>query len=869
MDVRCEKCQTEYELDEARLKPGGVTVKCTNCGHMFKIRKRTITNAGVPAVAPPQPQRRADSILGDLNDLDGPTTRDPKRSKPPTGPERQWLIRLENGEQKSCRELATLQQWIVGGLVTRESLISRSGKTWKRLGDIAELAQYFTVGDEARTIRSDRSARSQGRPTMPTNPQPPATRGTQLGLAGGPQAQGGTILPDDDEEEVRTTGNFSQRPVAPAPVAPPSARTPAMGSNTTAAATAKTELIPAGVAQVAAAIEAAPVRRPPTQPPPPPAKKLPAPPPPIETSGPAPSAIPPIPTGNRATAAWASDEVKAAAATGPVFGGKIGPVADEPAFAGRVRIQPTGEGGFETGKVRALDDDDDLLPPRRSSRAGTIVTVMALLVLGAAAGVVYVVAFRHKTPATTPTGSGSDGSGSAIAATPPDAAVVLPDVAVAPPPSPFDAAKTELYADVEARLKTAAAGLATATDPDSLAWRAHLLAQVAQDEDDRAGLIADRAAANTLRTDAKTVTLDAAQAAQRAFKGAPENAGANIAMGEVLRLQGKHASDSKRYFDAAQAQIAAKGDKDWPRELALATALEIARDAKPADAQAAFAAIDAGAGAMEATGDVRARFHVALALLGQGKAAEAKPLVDQILAAQPEHVGAKALAAKLATMVSTTDQMPPEDHHATVTPVPGPPPVPVPVPVPVPSGGDSYDALVTRANTAAETNCTKAMDLYNKALEEKPNGVEALSGMGYCHIDAKQFSSAFSKFRAALAVSPKFEPALYGIAEAYQQQGRREQAIEQFKAYLEVYPDSTKAKRQLQILGADATPPQGSGGSGSAPTPPTPTPTPPTPTPPTPEQPQKAPPGPTTDPATVPTPAPAPSSGPTTEPSGN
>ena len=49
MDVRCEKCQTEYELDEARLKPGGVTVKCTNCGHMFKIRKRAITNVGLAA----------------------------------------------------------------------------------------------------------------------------------------------------------------------------------------------------------------------------------------------------------------------------------------------------------------------------------------------------------------------------------------------------------------------------------------------------------------------------------------------------------------------------------------------------------------------------------------------------------------------------------------------------------------------------------------------------------------------------------------------------------------------------------------------------------------------------------------------------
>src|SRR6185295_655585 len=141
--------------DEARLKPGGVTVKCTNCGHMFKIRKRAITNVGAAPPGPPGPPRprtgsgpsgpaapaglpRADSILA--NGDEGPTT-----------VERQWLIRLENGDQKSCRELATLQQWIVAGVVTRESLISRTGKTWKRLGDISELAQYFDVADEART----------------------------------------------------------------------------------------------------------------------------------------------------------------------------------------------------------------------------------------------------------------------------------------------------------------------------------------------------------------------------------------------------------------------------------------------------------------------------------------------------------------------------------------------------------------------------------------------------------------------------------------------------------------------------------------------------------------------------------------------
>src|SRR6187549_3024124 len=112
MDVRCEKCQTEYELDEARLKPGGVTVKCTNCGHMFKIRKRSITNVGAPPPDPPRgrpssapparPQtparpaptvvahdeapthKRADSVIGD------PLPRG-------EADDRHWLIRLENG----------------------------------------------------------------------------------------------------------------------------------------------------------------------------------------------------------------------------------------------------------------------------------------------------------------------------------------------------------------------------------------------------------------------------------------------------------------------------------------------------------------------------------------------------------------------------------------------------------------------------------------------------------------------------------------------------------------------------------------------------------------------------------------------------
>ena len=37
MDVTCERCGTEYEFDETLLSGRGTSVKCTNCGHVFKV----------------------------------------------------------------------------------------------------------------------------------------------------------------------------------------------------------------------------------------------------------------------------------------------------------------------------------------------------------------------------------------------------------------------------------------------------------------------------------------------------------------------------------------------------------------------------------------------------------------------------------------------------------------------------------------------------------------------------------------------------------------------------------------------------------------------------------------------------------------
>src|SRR5262249_32633033 len=111
MDVRCERCGTEYEFDEAKVGEAGVTVKCANCGNLFKVVRHRDASAGVMSA-------------GD--------------------PERMWMLRSpRHGEVRQFRELTTLQQWIVERRVTRDDQISRTGETWKTLGDIAELASFF------------------------------------------------------------------------------------------------------------------------------------------------------------------------------------------------------------------------------------------------------------------------------------------------------------------------------------------------------------------------------------------------------------------------------------------------------------------------------------------------------------------------------------------------------------------------------------------------------------------------------------------------------------------------------------------------------------------------------------------------------
>jgi tetratricopeptide (TPR) repeat protein len=281
-----------------------------------------------------------------------------------------------------------------------------------------------------------------------------------------------------------------------------------------------------------------------------------------------------------------------------------------------------------------------------------------------------------------------------------------------------------------------------------------------------------------------------------------DDAQAHVAMADVLRLQGKPSKDVQK--ELARALTLAKGD----REAMLVGALLAIRDKKPEDARELLDKLDSGEGALEQSGDVRPRFRKAMLAFAAGDSPAAQKAAEDVIGVQSEHAAAQALLRRLRDAVAISDPMPPEDPDdepenksgtgtgtGTGTGSSGKKPDHDDEPK-----GD-YDSLLKKADALAEVDCGQAMPYYTKALEQKPNGVAALTGRGYCYIDSKQFSSAHSSFRAALAVSRRYEPALWGVAEAYQQQGLKEKAIEAYMSYLVAYPGTAKAIKQIERLG--------------------------------------------------------------------
>ncbi|MEI9953017.1 MAG: zinc-ribbon domain-containing protein [Pseudomonadota bacterium] len=218
MDVRCNRCDTEYEFDDALISERGTTVKCTNCGFQFKIYPGK--GAGL-------------------------------------APER-WIVRTSSGRELVYTSLRDLQRGIAEKKVLASDLLSRGKQTPRPLGSIAELEPFFQVThmsqprkpgsgervqrtlhgvappEPVRVYPSDRPRAAAPReptpaprPSATANPAPPPALAAEAGLETPEQAPATT---------TSAAAALQSSEAAPAPAA--SAAIPAMASEKSEASSA-------------------------------------------------------------------------------------------------------------------------------------------------------------------------------------------------------------------------------------------------------------------------------------------------------------------------------------------------------------------------------------------------------------------------------------------------------------------------------------------------------------------------------------------------------------------------------------------------------------------------------------------------------
>jgi predicted Zn finger-like uncharacterized protein len=182
MDVRCDRCQTEYELDDESVAGAGASVQCTTCGHTFVVSRN---GSIVVGTTPPSGLGSAEpSVMGSRSSqpsqpsMNTQSTPGGAQGTTPTVPE--WVLATEEGQTHRLRDLTTLQKWVVERRVSRGDRVSQRGGAWRTLGEVEELRPFFDVVDQAdRQTGAARAAEpARGveparavRPTLPATPR--------------------------------------------------------------------------------------------------------------------------------------------------------------------------------------------------------------------------------------------------------------------------------------------------------------------------------------------------------------------------------------------------------------------------------------------------------------------------------------------------------------------------------------------------------------------------------------------------------------------------------------------------------------------------------------------------------------------------
>ncbi len=740
MDVRCEQCGTIYEFEDDRVSASGITVKCTSCGFIFKVfSKQPEPHEGPETEAPPKAPAAVKSPAGD----------GPKHDS-----EKRWLIRKPSGEIFRFRELTTLQQWIVEQKVSREDEISRTGKIWERLGAIKELDPFFDVVDKARAAERAHPAEAP-----PVKTPSPAEVSAAMSTARAAAQEAGARDPLDSREPL----------AKPAPEPPVARDTPVPGAGAPEPASEPARQEPGGVPE-------APVE---------------------EASEPYTMGLD-MPESRQEPALAPEDLQGAGSTTGRHAAWERGPR--------RERDDPTD-----------LVDLDDQQVLRKSRRGRRLVLVAMLGILAGLGGFALWAKWDHLQRLISGEKDPTQGvyyKGRTLFRLDHEAAFrrALEQLERLHR-RPADEVSPRLRANARATQAEILAAWAQYLKDDAQRLETEAKHSEAKDRrptDPPGDPAALRARAKRLRAGAKK-KADRALAYAREAHGLMANLKTKRALAEASRVAGAPPAKVRKLLAAARslgeddpelqytfAMLAYDRKDDQTAQKRLRRAIELSnrRTGKPF---------------------FRAQLRLARVYLRRGRRAEAVTVLRSITSRNPAHQRAQRLLDRLqaekkvvAVRAPATDAGAPgeADGGAPAFADAGASPADRRRARPRPSDSEvadgSYDDLVRRAERYSYSgNQAKARLLYQKALDKRPSGVEALTGLGYASLDQRRMSAAVRYFRKALAVSGAYGEALIGLAEAYQRGGRARQAVTYYERYLKAHPSgrrSVLAKQNIQQL---------------------------------------------------------------------
>jgi predicted Zn finger-like uncharacterized protein len=178
MNVVCIRCNTKYEFDDALVSSRGTSVKCTNCGHKFRVHP---------------PSGRGEQLPD------------------------QWLIRKNSGNPVRFETLRELQKALHEGTVTVTDEISRDGSTYRPIHSVPELESFFPKQGRA----PDGGSSGQHTLVGMTSPKAGMPRGLESPRRGGDEEDVTAVYSSEELNKLRPmrslppkTGQISQRPLA-------------------------------------------------------------------------------------------------------------------------------------------------------------------------------------------------------------------------------------------------------------------------------------------------------------------------------------------------------------------------------------------------------------------------------------------------------------------------------------------------------------------------------------------------------------------------------------------------------------------------------------------------------------------------------